>query len=56
MNKELLGKVIDSLYEITNYADDGQVSRYDKDYKEFYNAIDNARELLEKLNKIYEEE
>lgn len=56
MNKELLERIIDSLYDMTNYADDGIVSRYDPDFKDFYDRVDKARELLNELNNMLESE
>lgn len=55
MNKQLLERIIDSLSEMIDYADDGNLSRYDKEYKDFFEAIDRANNLLEELNKIYKE-
>ena len=56
MNKELLERIIDSLYDMTNYADDGIVSRNDPDFKDFYDRVDKARELLNELNNMLESE
>lgn len=50
INIDLLENVLDSLIDMTNYADDGVVSRYDPEFKEFYEKVDKARELITKLN------
>lgn len=55
MSKELLEKIIDSLSEMINYVNDGMVSRDDPDFKEFYEKVDNANELLNELTALYEE-
>lgn len=55
MSKELLEKIINSLSEMINYADDGMVSRDDPDFEEFYEKVDNANKLLNELTALYEE-
>lgn len=54
--KELFERIIDSLYYMTDYADDGVVSRQDPDFKDFYDRVDKARELLNELNDMLESE
>ena len=46
---------LEALETMTNYADDGIVSRNDPDYQEFYNDIDNARKIIKTLREITEE-
>ena len=53
---DLLSDVIDSLSSMIDYADDGLVSRYDKNFKDFFEDVDFARENLEKLYKVFENE
>lgn len=52
--KELFERIIDSLYYMIDYADDGNVSRQDPNFKEFYDKVDKARELLTELNNMLE--
>lgn len=53
MNKikilELLDRVGDALYSMIGYADDGTLSRYDENYKDFFNDIDMAYQILDEL-------
>lgn len=56
INKELFYRLLTSLESMTNYADDGQVSRYDPDFKDFYNAVDEARDIINKAYEIIEKE
>ena len=56
ISKKLLGEIIDSLGSMIDYADDGSLDRRDEDFSYFFKEVDNANELLEKLNKIYEKE
>jgi len=48
-------EALEALETMTNYADDGIVSRNDPDYQEFYNDIDNARKIIKTLREITEE-
>ena len=43
---ELFKRLVSSLESMTDYADDGQVSRNDPDFKEFYDAVDEARDVI----------
>lgn len=54
--KELLESIIDSLYYMIDYADDGVASRQDPNFKDFYDKVDKARELLNELNNMLESE
>ena len=53
MNKvkilELLDRVGDALYSMIDYADDGIISRGDPNYKDFFNDIDMAYQILDEL-------
>ncbi len=49
-NKDLLNEISDSLYKMIDYADDGTLSRYDKNYETFFKDLDKANEILEKIN------
>jgi len=53
MSKELLSETIDSLNDMIEYADDGIISRYDINFKTFFEKIDKAKEVLKKLNELY---
>ena len=53
ISKELLGKIIDSLSSMIDYADDGTLDENDEEYKEFFKDIKNACIILEKLNSLY---
>ena len=52
VKKEFLENLYDSLADMTNYADDGGLNRNDSDYKEFFESVDNARNMLEKLDSV----
>ena len=57
MNKEFLEKVAECLSNMIGYADDGVISRGDSDFKTFFDDIDEAKEILNKLYiKLKEEE
>lgn len=49
------GKLLDNLSAMIGYADDGLVSMYDETCREYFDAIKDARNSLEKGNKIYHE-
>jgi hypothetical protein len=53
ISKDMLGKIIDSLSSMINYADDGAIPRDDEDYKDFFESVDEACDILDKLNEIY---
>lgn len=53
ISKEMLGKIMDSLSSMIDYADDGSIPRDDEDYKDFFESVDNACDILDKLNEIY---
>ena len=56
MNRKLLEEIIDSLGSMINYADDGGLDRRDESFSYFFKEVDNARDLLERLNKMFGEE
>lgn len=56
MNRELLERIIDSLSSMIYYADDGIISRGDPNFKDFFEELDKARELLNELNNMLESE
>ena len=45
---ELYDDILDSIYTMMFYADDGIVSRGNPDYQEYFESIDKAKEVLEK--------
>lgn len=51
----LIYDLTDSLASMTNYADDGMLNRDDPDYKDFFEAVDKARETLEQTNKYVDD-
>lgn len=56
MNKELLGRIIDSLSSMIDYADDGIISRGDPNFKDFFEELDKANDLLNELYNMWESE
>jgi flagellin-specific chaperone FliS len=56
LEKEFIESIIDSLSEMIGFADDGNISRYDKEYSYFFEQIDKANKIIEKLNKLLESE
>lgn len=51
---DLLEQLADSLTEMIGYADDGALNRNDPDFADFFNKVDQAKKVLEKLCKILE--
>jgi hypothetical protein len=53
MNKvkilELLDRVGDALYSMIGYADDGTIPSTDENYKDFFNDIKMAYQILDEL-------
>ena len=56
MNKELLERIIDSLSSMIDYADDGIISRGDPNFKDFFEELDKANDLLNELSNMLESE
>ena len=56
MNKEFLEKVAECLSNMIDYVDDGVISRGNPDFKTFFDDIDEAKEILNKLYIKLEEE
>lgn len=54
ISKDLLSEIIDSLSTMYDYANDGTISREDKDYSFYWEELDKANDLIKKLWKIYE--
>lgn len=55
LSKDFIREITDSLTQMRDYADDGMLDRDDPDYQDFFEALDNADAVLEKLNRIIEE-
>lgn len=53
VNEKMMADVIESLDAMIGYADDGSLDRSDEDFKCFFKEVDEARNLLNKLDKIY---
>lgn len=49
----LLAEIITSLGNMIDYADDGMVNRNDPDFAHFFEEVDGARNLLDKLQEKY---
>lgn len=46
---DLLTRVGDALLSMINYADDGMIPRGDPNYRDFFNDIDMANDMLKEL-------
>lgn len=55
MPLSLINDLTDSLASMTDYADDGMLNRNDPEYKDFFEAVDKARETLEQSNKYVDD-
>lgn len=49
----LLAEIITSLENMIDYADDGMIDRNDPDFTQFFEEVDRARNLLDKLQEKY---
>lgn len=49
----LLAEIITSLGNMIDYADDGMIDRNDPDFTQFFEEVDRARNLLDKLQEKY---
>ena len=49
---DFLEDILHSLESMKYYADDGIVSRNDPDFKEFYNEVDQAQVVIDKINEL----
>lgn len=52
IDKDFLVEVSNSLEEMITYADDGNCDRRDETFKEYFDSLDSARFILEKLNNM----
>ena len=47
------GKLLDNLSAMIGYADDGMLDEEDEVYRDFFNDVKDANDVLEKGNEIY---
>lgn len=52
VDEEFLFDLSTALQSMTNYADDGMLNRNDPEFKEFFDEVDRAREILTKLDTL----